>query len=73
MNWRFVRRTAISGFACSRPTNFVREAKIGIGISEIKPAIASALKQNDEGVPALIELITAEESRMPRDLPERLA
>jgi len=51
----------------------VREAKIGIGISEIKPAIASALKQNDEGVPALIELITAEESRMPRDLPERLA
>ncbi len=73
MNWRFARATAISGCACSTPTNFVREAKINIGVSEIKPAIASALKQNAEGVPALLELITAEESRMPRDLPDGLA
>ena len=73
MNWRFVRRTAISGCACSTPTNFGREAIINIVVSEIKPAIANALKQIAEGVPALIELITAEESRMPRDLPERLA
>jgi hypothetical protein len=51
----------------------VKEAKINIGVSEIKPAIASALKQNAEGIPALFELITAEESRMPRDLPERTA
>ena len=65
--------TAISGCACSTPTNFVRETKINIGVSEIKPAIARALKQKAEGVPALLELITAEESRMPRDLPERLA
>ena len=72
MNWRFVRRTAISGCTCSTPTNFVREAKIKIGVSEIKPAIARALKQNADGVPASLELTSAEESRMPRDLPERL-
>ncbi len=73
MNWRFARATAIGGYACSTPTSFVREAKIYIGVSEIKSAIARALKQNAEGVPALLELITADESRMPRDLPERLA
>ena len=72
MNLRFVRRTAINGFACNTPTNFVREAKLDFGVSKIKPTIACALKQNDEGVPALLKLITAEESRMPRDLPERL-
>ena len=72
MNWRFVRATAIIGCACSTPTNFVREAKINIGVIEIKPAIARALKHNAEGVPALLELITAKESRMPRDLPEKL-
>ena len=73
MNWRFVRRTAISGFACRTPTNFVREAKTDIGASEIKPAIACSLKQNAEGVPALLELIKPEASRISRDLPERLA
>jgi len=51
----------------------VREAKINIGVSEIKPAVARALKQNAEDIPALLELITAEVSRMPRDLPGRLA
>jgi len=73
MNWRFARRIAISGCVCSTPTNFVREAKINIGVSEIKPAVARALKQNAEDIPALLELITAEVSRMPRDLPGRLA
>ena len=73
MNWRFVRRTAINGCACNTPTKFVREAKLNIGVSEIKPSIARELTQNAEGVPVLLELITAEESRMPRGLPERLA
>jgi len=51
----------------------VREAKINIGVSEIKPAIECALKQNAEGYSALLELITVEEPRIPRDLSEKLA
>jgi hypothetical protein len=69
MNWRFARATAIGGCACSTPTNFVREAKINIGVSRIKPTVAR-VEIKSEGVPALLVLITAEESRMPGDLPE---
>ena len=41
-------------------------------ITEIRPAISRALSQIDEGVPALLEFITKEESRIPRNLPQSL-
>jgi len=40
--------------------------------AELKAAIGRALVQNAQGVPALLECITSEESRMPYDLPEGL-
>ncbi|MCP4378687.1 MAG: hypothetical protein GY794_21240, partial [bacterium] len=39
-------------------------------VEEIKPAIARALAENARGIPALLEIITREESRMARDLPQ---
>ena len=42
-------------------------------VDEIRPAIARALEKNAEGIPALLEFITCEESRMPRDLPVGLS
>ena len=39
---------------------------------DIKPAIERALAQTSKGVPALLECITSEESRMPYDLPSGL-
>ncbi len=39
-------------------------------VAEIKSAIARALEQNAKGVPALLEIITKEEMRMAKDLPE---
>jgi len=38
----------------------------------LKDAIARALAQNAKGVPALLECITSEESRIPYDLPKGL-
>lgn len=37
--------------------------------AEIKPAIERAVAQTSQGVPALLEIITSEESRIPRNLP----
>ena len=39
---------------------------------QIKSAIGRALAENAKGVPALLECITSEESRIPRDLPPGL-
>lgn len=36
---------------------------------EIIPAIKRALKENAKGIPALLQIITKEEHRMPKDLP----
>lgn len=38
--------------------------------NEIKPAIARAIEQNDRGVPALLQMITCEEKRMAKKLPQ---
>ncbi len=40
--------------------------------SEIKPALARALAQNADGVPALLEIISSEEKRFARKLPAGL-
>lgn len=41
-------------------------------VAEIKPAMQRALAQTSKGVPALLEFITKEESRIPRNLPTSL-
>ena len=41
-------------------------------VAEIKPAVERALKRVAGGVPALIEFVTAEEGRIPRNLPKNL-
>ncbi|MEM7170552.1 MAG: thiamine pyrophosphate-requiring protein [Pseudomonadota bacterium] len=40
--------------------------------AEIKPALSRALAANEEGQPALVEVITSEEGRMAKNLPEGL-
>ena len=69
MNWRYARATAIAGCACSTATSFLREAKINIESVRSNPRLRERGKKF-EGVPALLELTTAEESRLPGDLPE---
>ena len=39
---------------------------------EIAPALRRALARNAEGVPAVIEIVSADETRIPRDLPDGL-
>jgi acetolactate synthase-1/2/3 large subunit len=40
--------------------------------AEIIAAVKRALEQNDQGIPALLEVISSEESRIPRNLPATL-
>ena len=40
--------------------------------ADIKPAIERGLIQNAKGIPALLEFITVEENRIPRNLPQSL-
>ena len=39
---------------------------------DLVPALNRALAKNDEGLPALVEVISSEESRIPRNLPQTL-